>query len=357
MVLCSATCIHQCFDQTTIIPGKSLRQLKLSYQLSEVQEGGMDFQITPEQKALQKEADAFFDEVMKNAPIGWLGTMEDVSLSKMYNDFHRSVARKMGEKGWLSLTWPREYGGMEASEIDRLIIEESRNYHEAPGVCGIGIGMVAPLLIHVGTEVQKREHLPRMASGNEMWCRGWSEPNAGSDIANVNLTAVLDGDDYVLNGQKTWTSGAHFADWIDMIVVTDHEKAKHKRLSYFIVDMKTPGITVHPILNMAKQHMWNDTYFDDVRVPKQNMIGEKNRGWGVAMAAASFERGGAIIGWIASTKRSIDDLIQFCQETMCDGEPLVKKPEVRNRLAQLRVEYQVGRSLAYRMAILAEKGE
>ncbi|MDY6907671.1 MAG: acyl-CoA dehydrogenase family protein [Chloroflexota bacterium] len=315
----------------------------------------MDFRFTPEQEAMRREFEEFFKEAVREAPPGWGAGMEQVYDTDAGFAFHRSMARKLGEKGWLSLPWPREYGGQAHSIIEQLIFNEVRAYYRAPGVDLFGVGMLAPTLLMWGSEEQKRHYLPQIARGEILWCQGWSEPNAGSDLAALTTRAVRDGDDYVINGQKIWTSGAHRADWCFMLLRTDVEQPRHRGLSFFLVDMKTPGITMRPLEDMARNHMFNEVFFDDVRVPAENMVGEENRGWYVTLMTMNFERSG--VARIAETRHLLEELVEFCKETVRSGRPLSEDPFVRHRLAQLAIEIEVGRSMSYRVAWLQQKGE
>ena len=315
----------------------------------------MDFKYTPEQEALRKEFEDFFEEAMRQAPPGWASNLENQYGSDEGMAFHRAMGRKLGEKGWLSLPWPKEYGGQAHTVIEQFIFNEVRGYHRAPGVDMFGVGMLAPTLLMSGTEEQKQQHLPHIAKGAIQWCQGWSEPDAGSDLAALTTRAVRDGDEYVINGQKIWSTGAHHADWCFMLARTDPEQPRHRGLSFFLVDMKTPGITLRPIPNMANEHMFNEIFFDDVRVPKQNMVGEENRGWYVTLMTMNFERSG--VTGFASGRRTIEELVQFCRQTKRDGQPLAENPFVRHRLAQLFIENEAGHAMAHKVAWLQHKGE
>lgn len=317
----------------------------------------MDFNFTEEQVAARKEYDAFFEEVMKEAPANWLGTMEDMYVSKEGNDFHRKVARKLGEKGWLTLVWPKKYGGKEASRVDQLVFLESMGLHAAPGYDSQGLSMLGPTMIRHASEELKREFLRPIARGEVTVCQGWSEPNAGSDLASLTTRAVEDGDDYVLNGQKTWTSGGHFADFMYIVARTDPELPRHKGLSYFVCKIaETPGITITPVHSMSGDHLWNEVFFEDTRIPKKNIIGEKNKGWYVVLSGMEHERS-SLGGWVVECRRHLNDLVKFCKETNWDGIPLSKKSMVRHKLSQMDIQIEVGRSLQYRLAMLADKGE
>ena len=314
----------------------------------------MDFSFTPEQEALRKEFDEFFTEEMKKAPPGWEAGLDTESSDEGWV-FHRQMLRKLADKGWLVRHWPKEYGGQDAPIIEQLIFHEVMGYHRAPGTDAWGVGMIGPTILAVGSEEQKSAHLPPIARAEVIWTQGWSEPDAGSDLAALTTRAVRDGEDYIINGQKIWTSGAHRANWCFMLARTNPEEKRSRGLSYFLVDMKSPGIEVRPILSMDWSHMFNEVYFDDVRVPVRNRVGEENQGWAVARATMNFERSG--IGGMAGAKRSLEELVQFCQETKREGKPLAQNPFVRHRLAQLAIEIEVGRAMSYRIAWLQEQGE
>lgn len=312
----------------------------------------MDFGLTPEQQALRKEFDNFFREEMKKAPP--LGA-ENIYDNDEAWAFHCYMARKLGEKGWLSRPWPKAYGGQDAPIIEQLLFNEAKAYHRAPGVDVQGVGMLAPTLLASGNEEQKQQHLPPIARGEIMWCQGWSEPNAGSDLASLTTRAVRNGDYYIINGQKTWTSGAHRAQWCFMLARTDPNQPRHRGLSFFLVDMKTPGLKLRPVKGLNGTHMFNEMFFDDVRVPKENMVGEENRGWYVSLMTMNFER--SSIGFMAEAKRNLEDLMEFCRETKRGGKRLSQQPLIRHLLAQLTIEVEVGLALSYKVAWLQQKGE
>ena len=312
----------------------------------------LDFRLTPEQQALKKEFENFFRDEMKKAPP--LGA-ENIYDNNEAWDFHCYMARRLGEKGWLSRPWPREYGGQAAPIIEQLLFNEVKAYYRAPGIDYQGLGMLAPTLLASGNEGQKQQHLPPIARGEIMWCQGWSEPNAGSDLASLKTKAVRDGDYYVVNGQKAWTSGAHRAQWCFMLARTDPERLRHRGLSFFLVDMKTPGIKLRPVKAMNGTYMFNEMFFDDVKVPKENMVGEENRGWYVSLMTMNFER--SSIGFMAEAKRNLEELIEFCKETKRKGRPLSEDPTARSTLAQLVTEVEVGLALSYKVAWLQGKGE
>jgi alkylation response protein AidB-like acyl-CoA dehydrogenase len=314
----------------------------------------MDFSFTPEQEALRKGFEGFFKEEMKNAPLSWTGGLEDIYDSDEGWEFHRGMARKLAEKGWLVRAWPKEYGGQEAPIVEQLIFSDVSGFQGAPGVDVFGIGMIGPTLLAVGNEEQKAEHLPKIASAEVMWCQLWSEPNAGSDLAALTTTAVRDGDEYVINGQKIWTSGAHRADWGFGVFRTDSSQRRSKGLSFLLMDMKSPGIEVKPLYSMGKAHMFNEVFFDNVRVPVKNRVGEENQGWAVTRAMMNFERSN--VGMMSMARRLLNQVIAYCKENRRDRVSLIDDPFVRHKLAQVEIEIDVGTALSYRIAWTQEKG-
>lgn len=263
-------------------------------------------------------------------------------------EFIRAMRRKVGEKGWLSLSWPEQYGGQDSLLLQNIVYEEML-YHGCPGIEPIGALFLAPTLIKFGSDDQKQRFLPDIARGEVAWCELLSEPDAGSDLASLKTLAKEDGDYYVINGQKTWNSGAHLADWAFVLVRTDTALPKHKGLSYFLLDMKTPGVTVSPIRNLAGEHEFNEVFLDDVRVPKENLIGEKNKGWNVTMATLDYERAAHM--FYPAIRAYLDLIMEHIQGTKTSLDPVL-----RNRLAELLAECEMARMIHYRAIWLMEKG-
>ena len=243
---------------------------------------------------------------------------------------------------------PKEYGGQEASPIEEAILYEEIAYHRAPAepILIIGVGIVGPTIMLYGSPEQKRSHLPGITKGEVFWCQGFSEPGSGSDLASLQTRAVEDGDDFIINGQKTFISIAHHADWCYMIARTDPDVPKHKGLSYFLVDMRSPGITVRPLISMLGTHHINDVFFDDVRVPKEGLLGEKNRGWYMAVTTLDFERF-SLSATAGYARRSLDELVDYVKGARENGEVLAKDPNVRHKLAEMAVEVEILRLLNY----------
>jgi alkylation response protein AidB-like acyl-CoA dehydrogenase len=300
------------------------------------------------EEKLRSEVRAFLKEHLpKNVDGGGLGLRSDEAFvaAQKFNE-------ELGRRGWIAPAWPKEYGGLGATIFEQMVFSEEFGYHGAPdtGTRGFGVGMIGPTLIVHGSEEQKREHLPRITTGEAIWCQGYSEPGAGSDLASLQTRAVRDGDDYVINGQKIWTSGGHRANWMFMLARTDPDAPKHRGISFFLLDIKnTPGVTVQPLINMANRHHFNEVFFEDVRIPAKNLIGEENRGWYVGMTLLDFERSG--IGGIAAQRRTLEKLADYLRK-----QPQWKRERHRIGLANLVVENNVGKYLGYRIGDMQSRG-
>ncbi|MGA7621837.1 acyl-CoA dehydrogenase family protein, partial [Candidatus Binatus sp.] len=258
--------------------------------------------------------------------------------------------------GWVAVNWPKEYGGRGATVMQRLIYREelSRLGLNEP-MLGMGINLLGPTLIHWGTEEQKKNHIPKILKGEEVWCQGYSEPGAGSDLASVQTRAVDDGDDFVVNGQKTWTSIAHHADMIFALVRTDPAAPKHKGISYLLIDMHSPGVTVRPLVQMTGGKGFNEVFFEDVRVPKKNIVGERNNGWQVAMTTLMFERGG---GGGEGAMGQVYELARLARRIprSGDGSTAWDDSSVRQKVAEFAAEAQALRYTGYRQLTRQLKG-
>ena len=245
----------------------------------------MDLNFTPEQEEFRAEARSWLEANVPPAPLPSLDTEAGFKL-------HRDWERRLYEGGWAMVNWPKEYGGRGAGLIEWLMFEEEYWRAGAPlRVNQNGIFLLGPTLMHFGTPEQKARFLPTMASGEYIWAQGWSEPNAGSDMAAIRSTARLDGDHYVLNGQKTWSSRAAFADWLFGLFRSDPDEKRHKGLSFLLLSLDTPGVTVRPIPQLDGEAGFAEVFFDDVRVPVTQRVSAHNEGWKVAMATAGYERG------------------------------------------------------------------
>ena len=309
----------------------------------------MEYQFSDEDVAFRKEVSDFIE---RELPWDWrvrAVDAEEPEDAKLVLAFRK----KLADKGWLTMAWPEEYGGQAAPHIRQLVFNEEMAYHGVPA-SEMGVRMIGPVLMLYGTEEQKRYFLPRIARADILWAQGYSEPDSGSDLASVQTRAVEDGDDFVVTGSKIW-NGAHAgADWMFMLVRTDEDAPKHRGISFLLTEMDAPGITVEKI-----PMMW-DAYrslvtFDNVRVPKSNLVGELNRGWYVGAALLDFERSG--VDRPARAARVLSDLVQFCKQTERYGRPLSEDPLVRSRLARMAVEIEAARMMCYNVAWMQSQGE
>jgi alkylation response protein AidB-like acyl-CoA dehydrogenase len=304
---------------------------------------GVDFKLTRAQEAFREEIRGFLGSELAAEPRrvredGWVV------------GFSRTFSEKLGQRGWVGLTWPREYGGQARSVLERLILTEELLRAGAPVAAHwLGDRQVGPSILRFGTEEQRREILPRITSGAIVFCVGLSEPDAGSDAAAVTTQAVEDGDGFVIRGQKIWTSFAHQADYCYLVARTDASGPKHRGISEFIVPMATPGITVRPLLDMTGEHHFNEVFFEDVRVPRTALIGRKDRGWYQIAVQLDHERGG--IERVLSNWPLLEDALAALR-----GSAVLRDPVMRDRLAGLRVDLEIARLMVYRIAWLADHG-
>ena len=265
-------------------------------------------------------------------------------------DYTMGFQKKLAERDWLAMAWPEDYGGGGASHMRQLVYNEEMSYAGAP-VMNMGISWVDPSLMLYGTEEQKQKYIPPITSADQWWCTLYSEPGAGSDLASLQTSAIRDGDDYVINGQKIWTSGGHLSDWGWLAARTDPDAPKHKGISLLMLDMKSPGISVRPLVNIADQHAFNEVFFEDVRVPVEQRVGEENRGWYHLAVALDFERSG--IAAYSGGRRNVERLTDIAEE---HPQLLEQRPGVRYELADRMVEVNVGTFLAYRVATMQAQG-
>jgi alkylation response protein AidB-like acyl-CoA dehydrogenase len=310
----------------------------------------MDFRLSAEDEAFRQEVRTF---LLEELPKDWVGSMDESGTTEN-PEFERHMRKKLVEKNWLALPWPKKYGGYGADIMKQLVMNEEMGYYRAPGRDGQGIGLIGPCIMVHGTEEQKKEHLGKIARGEVNWCQGFSEPGAGSDLASLQTRADADGDDYVINGSKIWTTLAHKAQWMHILTRTDQNAPKHKGITYFLLDMKTPGIEIRPLINMAGGHGFNQVFFTNVRVPKRNMLGDLNRGWYVATTTLDFER--SMIGFSASMRRTMDDALAALRAIRINGRSPLQDTLVRHKLGDLTIGIQISRMLAYRVAWMQHKG-
>jgi len=317
----------------------------------------VDFEFTKEELEFREEVEDFvkseipsdWDDMAIYWPGGY-GTMPE--MEEEYHDFSKAFIRKLGSKGWLSLAWPKEYGG-QANMMKQVIAGDVLSYYRAP-TGGVAVSISGPTIVLAGSDEMKKEWLPKIASGEAGFWLGYSEPNAGSDLASLRTSAVEDGDDLVINGQKIWSSGAHVTENAWLMAKTDPDAPKHKRMTLMIVPNDTPGMTINPIINICGIHSFNEVFFDDVRIPKKNVVGEMNRGFYNVMLALQFERLAVGSG---AFKRVLEELIQFTKETEVGGEPLSNDPRIRSKLAALAIEIEVFYGYYWRTAWMVDQGQ
>src|SRR2546427_6073391 len=306
----------------------------------------MDFRLAPAEARFQREV---HDWLLAKLPEAW-GTPAYAKPEEAADKvrFARWWQGKLHEGGWAGLHWPREYGGRGATPIEQFLFAEEYTRVGAPSMIDIGVGpaLVGPTLIHHGTEVQKQRFLRRILTGEEVWCQGFSEPNAGSDLANCRTRGELRGDTVHVTGQKIWTSYARYADWCILLVRTDPQAPKHKGLSFLLLDMKSPGIVIRPLVEMTGVAWFNEVFFDDVRVPRENMVGGLNEGWSIAITTLAHERGGSAPH--ARLAGELRDVLSLARRVSRDGRGAARDPRHRQRLAQAFVDTEILRLLAYK---------
>jgi alkylation response protein AidB-like acyl-CoA dehydrogenase len=311
----------------------------------------LNFEFTAEQNRFRQEVRAFLDAELPPGWVGYLGgTTGDhvVDNSDGWQVF-KDIARKLGEKGWLSLFWPKEYGGESRSYVDYLIFSEEIAHRGSPGYNPLAVKMLAPTLIDYGTEEQKKRYLKPIARGEEFWCEGFSEPGAGSDLASLQTKAIKDGNHFIINGQKSWSTFANYSDWCYLLARSDPYSQRSKGLSFFLVDLSTPGVTVRPIRNLAGEPSFGEIFFEDVKIPKGNIVGKENEGWQIAQALLGHER--TSIEFVAMVQSTIDEVVKYLKTT-----PQMPSIPARHLLAKLATDAEIGRLLNYRVAWLHDKG-
>ncbi|HSR57902.1 MAG TPA: acyl-CoA dehydrogenase family protein, partial [Candidatus Binataceae bacterium] len=281
-----------------------------------------------------------------------LDVRDDGQWNKMLR-YHRALQ----DAGYVALHWPKEWGGGGAGLVEQAIYQDEVLRMGLPlyGANQLAIDRIGPTIMLMGTEAQKKRFLKPMLTGEEIWCQGYSEPNAGSDLAGLQTRAVLEGDHFVVNGQKVWTSLAHRAHWQVLLVRTDPTAPKHKGISYLLCDMHTPGITVRPLVQITGEAGFNEVFYDNVRVPRENLIGELNAGWQVSIATLMFERVSG--GTRHPVQRTISELMALSQKVNFEGMPANRHPYVRQRLAQFATEAQCLRLSRYRSLTAQLKGK
>jgi len=306
----------------------------------------MDLTPSPQEQAYREELRSWLAANAPETPDGELHNPDNLEPLRRWQ-------RTLAEAGYLGITWPQEYGGQGLTPVEQAIFLEEMALAQAPPVPGrLGINLVGPTIINLGTEEQKKAYVHDMLFGEKIWVQGFSEPNAGSDLGSLGTRAVRDGGDFILNGQKIWTSYAHFADYVFLLVRTDPEAPKFKGITCLLVDMKSAGISVRPLRMMSGDSGFNEIFFDDVRVPASQVLGEVNGGWKVGMTALMHERSNLGGGSSVVLSQFLDEMIRAVHERGVTGDPLV-----RQKIAQCHLELEVFRMTTARAQSKIGKGE
>ncbi len=321
----------------------------------------MDFKYTPEQEKFREKLRAWLEknsaEVFGADGLGQstasLFDVRDDGQWRKLKEYHR----RLYEAGYVALHWPKEWGGGGAGLVEQAIYQDEVLRLGLPlhGANQLGIDRIGPTIMLMGTEAQKKRFLKPMLTGEEIWCQGYSEPNSGSDLASLQTRAAIEGDSFVVNGQKVWTSLAQRSHWQVLLVRTDSSAPKHKGISYLLVDMKSPGVTVRPLTQITGETGFNEVFYDNVRVPKENLVGELNQGWQVSIATLMFERVSG--GTRHPIERTINELVELSKTVDFDGVPAHKHPYVRQKLAQFVSEGRCHRLSRYRSLTSQLKGK
>ena len=292
----------------------------------------MDLTYSEEERAFQAEVRSYLAEALPPALV------EKVRKgTRLVKEDYLTWHGILRDKGWLAQMWPKEHGGTGWGPAQKAIFDEEIVAAAAPRIVPFGLNMLGPVLIEFGTEAQKAHYLPRILEDVDFWCQGYSEPGAGSDLASLRTKAVREGDHYVVNGQKTWTTFAHFADWLFLLVRTDPDAAKPQEgISFLLCDMATPGVEVRPIYTLEGEHEVNEIYLTDVKIPVENLVGEENKGWTIAKYLLTFERTG--IANVGNSKASVRAIRDLAAKQMKNGRPLLEDPMFAARLAQVEID-------------------
>jgi alkylation response protein AidB-like acyl-CoA dehydrogenase len=304
----------------------------------------MNFDFTPEQEAFRKEVRAWLEANLPDDLRGkaFASSRADVEEVRKL----RAWQKTMAEAGYVGMDWPREFGGRGASIVEMVILYQEMSRAESPQLLNRGgVSMLGPTLMKYGTPAQQRRFLPRILTAEELWCQGFSEPNAGSDLANLQTRAARDGDQYVIDGQKVWTSMGHVADWGFFLVRTDPDAAKHKGLSFLLVDMKTPGITVRPLRQMTGEAEFNETFLDNVRVPVENLVGKENEGWGVAITTLAYERDLLTFIRHISLRNALHRFVKLVRERGRAADPVIRQKVAALWIGEQALQFNAYRSL------------
>jgi alkylation response protein AidB-like acyl-CoA dehydrogenase len=296
----------------------------------------LDFTLTPEQEAFRQRVRAWLEA---SIPREWRAVRNpDIPRAEAF-DMLRRWQRQLYDAGFIGLTWPREAGGAGLTFLEEMVLHQEMALAKAPPILNIlGVGMAGPTIIAYGTDEQKKRYPPKILSGEEIWCQGYSEPDAGSDLASLQTRAVKDGDTWVINGQKVWTSLAHIADWMMLLARTDPDAPRHKGITYFLLDMHAPGVTVKPLKQITGDDEFNEVFFDNVRVHESQVLGGVNNGWAVGLTTLMYERLALGFGLQVRLRIALDGLIDLARRMEKDGRVITKDPVMRQKLAQLWID-------------------
>ena len=299
----------------------------------------MDFALTPEEERFCQECTKYLKKQKTPELIAELEARSGYGGGPAYTN----LIRQMGRDGWLGVGWPKEYGGQGRTPMEQHLFFEICFYEEVP-LPVLGLNTVGPAIMRIGTDEQKKKYLPPILKGEIEFCIGYTEPDAGTDLASLKTTAVRNGDSYIINGQKVFTTNADFADYVWLAARTDPEARKHRGISIFIIPMNTPGISIEPFMTMGGERS-NYSFYDNVRVPKECLVGEENQGWKYMTTQLSFERIALVPS--ATMRRNLDQTIRWAKETNHDGKPIIERPWVRQKFTELTMELEVLKILNY----------
>lgn len=300
----------------------------------------MDLNLTPEEQQFRDELRAWLGS---NVPRDWERRTREYSMHERFA-FLRDWQKQVFDGGWAGVAWPKEYGGRGASLIQQVIFTEEMGRAGAPPLANLlGLSLIGPTIVAFGTEDQKKRYLKKILSAEEIWCQGFSEPNAGSDLANVRTESRVDGDHFVINGQKVWNSYGWAADWCALLTRSDPESQKHKGLTYVLVDMHSPGVEVRPLLQITGETEFTEIFFHDVHVPIQNALGPIGDGWNVAIGTLMHERATLGASVQVAYRRQLDRLIELSHLTTRNGSTAAHDPVMRQKLAQCHAELEIMR--------------
>jgi len=317
----------------------------------------MDFTLTPEQETFRADVRSWLEQ---NIPREWTRRVmasSEVPRPEAY-EFLRSWQHKLYDAGFIGLTWPKEYGGRGLSFLEEMVLHEEMSLAKAPPILNVlGVGMAGPTIIAYGTEEQKQRYPAKILSCDEIWCQGYSEPNAGSDLASLQTRAVKDGDHWVINGQKVWTSLAHVSDWMMLLARTDPTAPKHKGITYFLLDMKLPGVTVKPLRQITGDAEFNEVFFDNVRVHESQVLGGVNNGWAVGLTTLMYERLALGFGLQTRLRIAVDAVIELARQMEKGGRTITKDAVMRQKLAQLWIDTEALKYTGARAVTKLLRGE